>query len=294
MNLVAIVALASALAAPTGTRPPTLDELGNLTYTGISAEPIRLRNGEHLGDPPVPRGAPRTRVRLARTLAASGDLDGDGLADAAVLLARDSAGGGIDQFLALVVRRDGRLRNVATAALGDRLAVRSIAVDQRALLLDVVTHGPSDPVCCPMLKQRWHLHLNRDRLVLDAMEMQGELSMFDLEGVTWRLASLGATKPVPDGVLVTAVFRGGQVAGAGGCNRYIGLVTQQGAQLQFGPLGATRMSCLTADGIEGAYFEALDAAESFGFSLGRLTITYTGQEGPDTLVFEAVGSRQQE
>jgi heat shock protein HslJ len=280
------------LAAATRTTAPTLDELASLTYTGILAEPIRLRHGEYLGKPAVPQGASRTRVRLARSLLASGDLDGDGTADAAVLLSRESGGSGTELFLALVTRREGRLRNVATAALGDRLALRAMAISERSLTLDVVTHGPSDPLCCPMLKQRWHLHLDRDRLVLDAMQTLGQLSMLDLEGVTWRLASIGAARPVPDGVLVTAVFASGEVSGAGGCNRYVGLVTQRGFQLQFGPLAATRMTCQAADETESAYFDALGASESFSFSLGRLAITYTGQEGRDTLVFEAVGSRQ--
>ena len=80
---------------------------------------------------------------------ATGDLDGDDRADAAVVLASTTGGTGtfVDLF-ALLDHDDGALSR-GPASLGDRVKVDSIRVSNRAIHLHLLTHGPDDALCCP-------------------------------------------------------------------------------------------------------------------------------------------------
>jgi heat shock protein HslJ len=149
--------------APTPTPPAELDAtaLKNATYTGIYPDQeVGLTDGEYEGEPFVEGGASRPTVIFIEPHA-FGDLNGDGLDDAAVLLVENSGGSGSFVYLAAVVNEDGQPVNVATELLGDRARVQSLSIVDGVLTVDMVTHAPNDPMCCPSLK------------VLDTYELQG-------------------------------------------------------------------------------------------------------------------------
>ena len=89
-------------------------------------------------------------VRVVQT--ATGDLDGDGRPDAAVVLASQTGGSGtfIDLF-AVLDRAEGPLTR-GPASLGDRVKVDSLRVTDRAIRLHLLTHAPDDALCCPTLR----------------------------------------------------------------------------------------------------------------------------------------------
>jgi hypothetical protein len=126
----------------------TLDVLQNAEYGGIYPEPIQLMAGRYEGEPFVEGGASRPTVAFMEPYA-SGDLDGDGVNDAAVLLVESSGGSGSFVYLAAVLNRDGRPENVATLLLGDRAQVQSLTIEAGQIVAHMVTHGPDDPLCCP-------------------------------------------------------------------------------------------------------------------------------------------------
>jgi hypothetical protein len=80
---------------------------------------------------------------------AFGDLDGDGVADAAVLLVENSGGSGAFIYLAAVLNQDGEPNNQTTALLGDRVQVESLKIETGQIQIEMLTHGPDDPLCCP-------------------------------------------------------------------------------------------------------------------------------------------------
>jgi heat shock protein HslJ len=87
-----------------------------------------------------------------------------------------------------------------------------------------------------------------------------------------------ATVSVVAGSTVTAIFaEDGTVAGSGGCNDYHGTYTVDGAALDFGPLGSTKMAC--ADEAiatqEAAYFAALAKVATFAINGGNLELRAT-------------------
>lgn len=67
-----------------------------------------------------------------------------------------------------------------------------------------------------------------------------------LAGTSWRLVELNGERVIPGGEHLTLQFAatGQTVSGYGGCNRFSGPYTQNGASLQFGPLVSTRRACV--------------------------------------------------
>jgi len=63
-----------------------------------------------------------------------------------------SSGGGSGSFydLAVLAETDGRPENVAIYSIGDRVMVYSLVIENDEIVLDMVIHGPYDPMCCPI------------------------------------------------------------------------------------------------------------------------------------------------
>ncbi len=141
-----------AAAQPAGVGGLTPDVLRNATYQGIYDEPVTLADGTYAGEPFVEGGASRPTVTLIDQLATLGDLNWDGLEDAAVVLAENSGGSGVFVYLAAVLSAEGGPANVDTLLLGDRVDIRSLTIQGGEILLTMLTQGPDDPFCCPSLE----------------------------------------------------------------------------------------------------------------------------------------------
>jgi len=96
---------------------------------------------------------------------AFGDLNGDGVDDAAVILIESSGGSGSFIYLAAVINEDGTPVNVATQFVGDREQVKAISIEDGEITLNMVTHGPDDPMCCPTQEVTKRYRLAGDQLV---------------------------------------------------------------------------------------------------------------------------------
>jgi putative lipoprotein len=284
--IVAAIVPSAVSAAPCRLNDPTV--IRNIEYRGIYDNAATLKDGVCEGEPFVPGGASRPRVELLDMPPVLHDLDGDGIDDAAVLLAESSGGSGVFTCLAIVSCRDGRAVNIGTIGLGDRVMIRSMAGQEGAIVVEFVAAGPGEPLCCPTRNVRSRYRLRDGKLHLASYEVQGTLSLADVKGVTWRLSRLGRNERVPEGVKVTAVFGDGRVSGSGGCNRYsAGIVETDPRGFSIGPAASTRMACPDpAGGFEDRYFSALQAANRFGFLLGNLVLHYGKGDTRETMMFE--------
>lgn len=135
-------------AAPDVPAPLDLAALGQATYTGIYDEPITLDDGYYEGEPFVEGGASRPTVTLLTEPVVFGDLNGDGQPDAAVALLSETGGSGAFIYLA-VAASDGATVNTTTTPLGDRVQISGLVVEDGAIQVTLLTHGPEDPACCP-------------------------------------------------------------------------------------------------------------------------------------------------
>ncbi len=111
----------------------------------------------------VPGSASKLNLILSEHVA-FGDLNGDGAADAAVVLIADPGGSGTFRHLAAVVSEQGQLQHVASAFLGDRVKVESLAIQDGEIVVQMIAHGPNDGLCCPTQKVTRVLRLTGDAL----------------------------------------------------------------------------------------------------------------------------------
>jgi hypothetical protein len=102
-------------------------------------------------------------VRLVRS--ALGDINGDNVDDAAVVLATQSGGTGIFMDLFAVLGSDRGSPARGPAALGDRVKVDSMRVVNGAIVLHLVVHSPEDPLCCPTQHEVGTFVLQADTLM---------------------------------------------------------------------------------------------------------------------------------
>ncbi|MCB0166914.1 MAG: META domain-containing protein [Anaerolineae bacterium] len=285
---------ATATAAATGL---TVDQLANATYSGIYEEPVTLTEGRYEGEPFVEGGASRPTVNFNPNEVAFGDLNGDGVEDAVVLLSENSGGSGTFIYLAAVINQDGQPVNVATTQLpGNGPQLKSMTIEEGQIILEVVTQGPDDPECCPTAKQRLTYTLQDDALTQVSVEDLGKVSLADLNGTSWRLVDFNFDQqPVPADVDITANFSEGQLSGFAGCNNYTTSIATEGEfaqSLVISPIAATLMACPEPGmSLETQYLAALQSVSQWSYLAAHLALTYETEDGGiATLMFEPVAT----
>ena len=278
----------AATALQEAARAPSGSELASATYSGITSEPVTLRAGRWEGEPYVDGGASRPTVGLIDHFILTGDLDGDGQGEAVALLWESSGGSGNRLYLAVMARREGNIVNLATSLIGDRIQIRSGAIDDGRIILDLVRTGPGDAACCPTQKALVTWVLSDDGLSRVADETTGTLSLADLEGRKWFLIELGREQPLPEDVEISMVFRDDRVSGSSGCNDYFaGVSAPIPGELRFNGMGATRKACpASLMDLERRYLSALASAARYTFLAGRLALSCETDDGQVALIYE--------
>ena len=146
----------------------TLDQLRNAEYQlpllGDEDTAIRLVDG--MGTLVYGEGATeRVHAGLVNDTVAFGDLEGDGFADAAVIVFISGGGSGTFIHVVAVLDRDGTPVQAARAFLGDRVGVESLTIASGEIVATLLTHRPSDGLCCPTLNITRAFTLSGDQLV---------------------------------------------------------------------------------------------------------------------------------
>ena len=125
------------------------EALANAEYLSefASSGKARLKDGVYR-EKTAPGAAVEVVIRLSDQYAL-GDLDGDGVEDAAVILIIQSGGSGTFYYLCAVLNEDGIPLNEATLFLGDRIRIRDLAIRGGRIEMDMVVQGPGDPMVKP-------------------------------------------------------------------------------------------------------------------------------------------------
>ncbi len=127
----------------------TLDMLRNGTYRApVYDRTITLVNGAYSGG-----SSTDTYSVQMLDMVAFGDLNGDGVGDAAILLVENGGGSGQFESLVAVLDAGGAASQAGQAQLGDRVQVSSMTINSGTLALDMLVQGPNDPMCCPSLPE---------------------------------------------------------------------------------------------------------------------------------------------
>ncbi len=249
-------------------QPPTLEEAQGVTYRGLTDLD----------------GA----VTVAPRLIITGDLDGDDVPEAVVHVAASSSGTGTWNHLAVLARRDGGVQNIATTALGDRVALRGVRISEGILHADVVRAGAGDPRCCPgeLMDLSWRLV----GTVLEPATVRpaGRLTLEVLAGPTWVLTGWTMNDAAPPEPAITLRLEAGRVSGSSGCNTYTASATPGDlpGDVSIDPPASTRMACPGQAGVvEARWLAQLSRVRSFGFMLGEMVLTYDTDGGADVMRF---------
>lgn len=135
---------AEGTALPTINPGLSVEKLQNLSYLSPNfGKRVQLSDGVFID------------VEMTITLLpqiAIGDLNGDQLDDAAVLLAEN--GGGTGNFVSLVVivsQQDGEYHQVGSKLIDDRPIIQSLTINDGAINLEATVHGINDPMASPTL-----------------------------------------------------------------------------------------------------------------------------------------------
>jgi hypothetical protein len=142
----------SACAEEDAAVPPTSPELSAASLRSAAYSSQHVEEGEIRLVHGVYRDTARRVSVFFLPEYAVGDIDSDGVSDAAVVLATTTGGSGTFLDLALVLNRDGQPVNAATLFLGDRVPVDRIRIVEGEIQVDLTMHGPADPMCCPSLE----------------------------------------------------------------------------------------------------------------------------------------------
>jgi hypothetical protein len=108
---------------------------------------VRLENGEYMA-PAAPGSAEQIIVRLLDKWAV-GDVNGDGTPETAVIVGSSSGGTGVFISLVLFAMGNGAPRELTSTALGDRVRVIGVKIDNGLITVELDQHGEVDPMCCP-------------------------------------------------------------------------------------------------------------------------------------------------
>lgn len=181
----------------------TPETLANMTYQSewTQSGSATLVDGQY-SEQAAPGSATQTKVMLTEYLA-FGELDGQ--PGAAAILVTDPGGSGTFYELAVVVERDGQPVNVASAPLGDRTQINSLVIQPNGIIVvDMVTHGPDDPMCCPTQQVVRGWALQGDRLIGGAVGINPGSVSLDMQGLpySWQAVAVPASaydESVPPG-----------------------------------------------------------------------------------------------
>ncbi len=235
-------------------------------------------------------GASRPMVELAGDLRVLGDLDGDGQPEAVAVLTASAGGSGVLSYLVVVTRDAGKLRNVATTLLGDRVQIRSIRIDDRKIVVSGVRAGAGDPACCGGEVVEWHWTPGKDKPTALVSSVVGRLSLDTLSGTEWVLQAWNIGEPAASTPAATLVVESGRLTGASGCNRYSADVrgAETPGEFSVGQIAGTRMACPERESaVEARFLEQLSGARKFSFLIGHLAITYVRANGAlGTMLFD--------
>jgi heat shock protein HslJ len=282
----------AAMAGPTETgdisvslRPLTEEALKNAVYNSEWPQDglAQLTDGEYR-KPIMEGSATELVIRLMDVV--FGDLDGDGVSDAAVVLVTDPGGSGTFFELAAVVNRDGNPEHVATTFLGDRAQIEALSIEAGQIVVEMITHGPDDPMCCPTQQVVQTYTLQGDELVLVSSEIVSSEPASDpaITGIEWQWTGLVETMPaaqsvVPDPENYTLLLQpdGGRHIKAD-CNMVGGSHTLEGNGLTIA-LGPSTMAYCGEHSLDQQYLKLLSNVDGYGIEDGQLVVTLQADAG---------------
>ncbi len=185
---------------------------------------VQLSNGKYEAG----QGADYVMATITPPIA-FGDLNGDGITDAVVVLAENFGGSGTFISLVPVLATPEGASPQKGASLGDRVQVQSVTITVGAVSVSLLVQGPNDPHCCPSQAQtRTYEYIQDLGLVLMGVSSQ------TADG---RIRSIAIDVPAPGSEVTSPMPLSGSVTVAPFENNLVvNLYDAGGVQVSAGPL----------------------------------------------------------
>jgi heat shock protein HslJ len=272
---------------------PTLKEIKNASYSGIEGlkGSVKLVDGRWKGRPYKKGSASRPVVSLVGDFRITGDLDGDGTDDAVVLLNYAPGGTGQLLHLAVMTRKKGKIENLATTLIGDRVQIRDVRIEQKRIFVDVIQAGPKDAMCCPgeVTTREWTLDPGGKLNRYTVTAKPARLTLETIGNTEWILRSWDSKQPAPTRPAVTLIFKDGRFTGSSGCNNYFAPAKEGKipGDVEVGAAGTTRKSCPDNEmSVERRFLEQLVRVRKFGFLVTQLALSWEKDGVWKTMLFD--------
>lgn len=97
---------------------------------------------------------------------ALGDLNHDGLEDAALTLVENFGGSGSFVSLIAVINQNGIPSAAASRLIDDRPIINNLSIQNEKITLSATIHGIQDPMCCPTFETTQYYELAGEKLVM--------------------------------------------------------------------------------------------------------------------------------
>jgi len=146
-------------AVPAGLSLPMIEQAS--IYAPQLQKTVQLTDGKYEAG----TGADYALVQVLPQ-AALGDLNGDGVQDAAVLLAENSGGSGVFVSLVALVSNGSGFTQSQAVLIDDRPQINGVGISAGQISIDAVVHGENDPMVSPTLKVLETYQLSEDALTL--------------------------------------------------------------------------------------------------------------------------------
>lgn len=114
---------------------------------------VQLTNGKFEQGTP---GAEDFISAMMTDFIAVGDLNHDGIEEAAVLVSENYGGTGVFVFLAVYSQVDGTWTFQTSNMVDDRPQLNALSIANNEIFLDAVIHAVDEPMCCPTLRTTRH------------------------------------------------------------------------------------------------------------------------------------------
>ena len=139
------------------------NDLENAEYSSLSVYKGKVKLSRGLYRAKAAKGsATETIVALTNHIAFGKSANREG---SAAILVTNIGGSGFFYDLAFMVKEKGKQRNIATTALGDRVKIRSLSIENGNIIVHMVKHNKKDPICCPTLDVTQKYTLQGNKLV---------------------------------------------------------------------------------------------------------------------------------
>ncbi len=218
-----------------------------------------------------------------------GDLDGDGLSDAAVILTRQSGGSATFRYLVAMRNTGNAPRQQASVLLGDRFQISALSIAAGQVGLETVTTDPCDPACCPSHRLKQSYRLRDDKWV---NSNAATASNANITGIVWKWERFEGTLDLHNFVIdypnqyTLILLPDGSYQVKADCNRMQGRYTLAGKHIKIAPGAATLAEC--AHGSRYAEFlRYLTEASGFVLHENKFRLNLMREGG--NLVFEHGG-----